>query len=127
MDISSKMIFELDSKKDKTATTPWKDQFKEGIEIGRINICEKINMIILIILSLSLFPICKNINSDKSFSEICNSPEIFEFLLIGIITGIGVCICVFVTALMYSSINRKKTIYKTVSENKVDGKRSLKL
>ena len=127
MDIISKIIFCLDEQKDKKVDTPWKEQFKKGIEIGKKNICEKINMIVLILASVSLFPICENINKGKSFLEILDEHGIFAYCLIAIIANIGLVISVPISAFWYACLNRKKTIYKTVSENKVDGKRSLKL
>ena len=78
-------------------------------------------------LSVSLFPIAMNINNDMSFAKIFNQPQIFTYLIMAIVGGIGVIISVPITAFTYSCLNRKKTIYKTVSENKLDGKRSLKL
>ena len=127
MDIISRMIYHLDDERDKTVDISWKEQFKSGIKIGKEYIAEKINMVIFLILSVSLFPICMNINSDKSFFQICEDTEVFKYLLITIIASIGVVISVPVTACIYACLNRKKTIYKTVSTNKVDGKRSLKL
>ena len=110
MDIISNIISNLDEKKDKT------------LYIG-----EKINIIILIVLSILLFPIAMNINNNMSFIQICSQSEIFVCFLSLIISGIGVVISVPVTSCIYACLNRKKIIYKTVSENKVDGKRSLKL
>lgn len=127
MDIISTVISDLDEHKDKTADIPWKIQFKKGIENESRYVNEKINMIILIILSISLFPIAMNINNDMSFIKICTQPEIFSCLLVLIISCIGVICSVPVASCVYACLNRKKSIYKTVSENKVDGKRSLKL
>lgn len=127
MDIISRIIYCLDEQKDKTVDTPWLEQFKQGIELGKRFVSEKINMIVLILLSVSLFPICVNMNKGMSFSEICGQHGIFIYVLIAIIANIGLVLAVPVTACIYASLNRKKTVYKTVSENKVDGKRSLKL
>lgn len=127
MDIVSRIIYCLDEQKDKTVDTPWGEQFKQGIELGRKFVSEKINMIVLILLSVSLFPICVNINKNMNFIEICSEHGIFAYLLIAIVANIGLVISVPITAFNYACLNRKKTVYKTVSENKVDGKRSLKL
>lgn len=127
MDIISKMICDLDDIKDKTVDVPWIDEFKSGIGIGKKYVAEKINMIIFVVLSVSLFSICANINNDKSFSEICGDTEIFKYFLVIMVASIGVLISIPITSAIYATFNRKKTIYKTVSENKVDGKRSLKL
>ena len=70
MDIISRIIYHLDDQRDKTVDVTWKEEFKMGNEIGKKYITEKINMIIFMVLSVSLFPICANINNDKSFYEI---------------------------------------------------------
>ncbi len=127
MEVVSRLIYHLDSEKDKTLDVSWKEQFKTGIDIGKKYINEKINEIIFIILSVSLFPICMNINNDMKFAEIFNQANIFSYLLIAIVANIGVLISVLITSSVYACFNRKKTIYKTVSENKLDGMRSLKL
>lgn len=127
MDIISIINYDLNEKKDKAVDIPWKTQFFEGMEIGKKYIFEKINIIIFILLSVSLFPIAMNINKGMSFAEICKQPQIFTYLIMAIVGGIGAIISVPITSFTYSCLNRKKTIYKTVSENKLDGKRSLKL
>lgn len=127
MDIISRIIFRLDAQKDKTVDTPWKEQFIQGIEHGKKYVSEKINMIVLILLSVSLFPICVDINKGMNFYDICNQDKIFAYVLIAIVANIGLVLSVLVTASIYACFNRKKTIYKTVSENKIDGKRSLKI
>lgn len=127
MDIISRIICCLDERKDKTIDIPWKTQFFEGIEIGRKFVSEKINMIVLILIGVSFFPICANINKGMSIANIFNQHGIFACSLIAVVANIGLVLAVPITACCYASLNRKKTIYKTVSENKVDGKRSLKL
>ena len=52
--------------------------------------------------------------------------EIFKYVLILIVSCIGILLSVIVTSIVYAFLNKRKTIYKTVSDNKVDGKRSLK-
>lgn len=127
MDMISKIIFHLDAQKDKTVDTPWLEQFKQGIELGKVYIGEKTNMITLVLLGVLLFPICTNINKGTKLAEVFNQPEVFTYSLIAIFTSIGLLLSVPITACLYACINRKKTIYKKVSENKIDGKRSLKL
>lgn len=127
MDIISRIIFRLDDQKDRTDDTPLKELFEQGMELGKKYIVEKVNMIVLVLASVLLFFVCASMNRGMGFSEIINQPEIFAYSLMAIVCGIGVILCVPVTACMYAFLNRKKTIYKTVSENKVDGKRSLKL
>ena len=127
MDIISRIMYCLDEQKNKTIDTPWKDQFKQGIELGRKYVSEKINMIVLILLSISLFPICENINKGMNISEVITDSRIFAYVLVAIVANIGLVLSVPITACVYACLDRKKTIYKTTSENKLDGKRSLKL
>lgn len=127
MDIISRIIYRLDEQKDKTVDTPWKEQFKEGIELGKRYITDKTNLIVLILLSVCLFPICANINQGMNFWNVFKQPNIFAYTLVAIVANIGLVLTVPITAVIYACLNRKKTIYKTTSENKVDGKRSLKL
>ena len=127
MDIISRMIYHLDDERDKTVDVTWRNEFKIGIEIGRKYIAEKINMIIFMVLSVSLFPICASVNNDKSFYEIIGETEIFKYLLILVVASIGILLSVIITSGVYAFLNKRKTIYKTVSDNKLDGKRSLKL
>ena len=127
MEVISKIIYDLDNDKDKSIDTPWKEEFKKGIEFGKKEIYEKINMILFVFFGISLFEISMNINNSKNIGEIFNLPDIFKVALMAVISGIGVIISVPITSAIYSSFNRKKTIYKTISENKLDGKRSLKL
>lgn len=53
--------------------------------------------------------------------------EIFKYVLILIVSCIGILLSVIVTSVVYAFLNKRKTVYKTVSDNKLDGKRSLKL
>lgn len=59
--------------------------------------------------------------------EILNDEKIFLTITIAIIGEIFVVLSLPITSLIYAILYRKKTIYKTVSDNKIDGKRSLKL
>ena len=126
MDVISNIIVTLDGEKDKTIDVPWKEQYVKGIDVGKQYIREKINLIILSSLGSSLFLICMNINK-INFFDIFKQDNIFVYCLTALLTNIGVVIAVIITSLLYSAFCRKKTIYKTTSENKVDGKRSLKL
>ena len=54
-----------------------------------------------------------------------------DFVSYGIISTLSVCIGIIIsipiTSSLYALINGQKTKYKTTSENKIDGKRSLKI
>ena len=127
MDIISRITLNLDEAKNKTEDISWKEQFKEGIKIGRQLISEKINMLFLIFAGITLLPICMYISNGYSIAEILNIDYIFFACLVTFVGNIGLIISVPITSLVYSIFNRKKTVYKTTSENIIDGKRSLKL
>lgn len=127
MDMISRITVNLDEAKDKTEDISWKEQFKEGIKIGKQLISEKINMLFLIFAGITLLPICMYISNGYSIAEILNIDYIFFACLVAFIGNIGLIITVPVTSFVYSIFNRKKTAYKKTSENRIDGKRSLKL
>lgn len=127
MDIISRITLNLDEAKDKTEDISWKEQFKEGIKIGRQLISEKINMLFLIFAGITLLPICMYISNGYNLNEILNIDYIFFACLVAFVGNIGLIVSVPVTSFFYSIFNRKKTMYKTTSENIIDGKRSLKL
>lgn len=127
MDIVSKIISQLDEQKDKTTDTPWKEQYLKGIDIGSKCISERINTMFLILGGIVIIPICIKMNKGIGFSDLFSEADVFAYLLVAIVANIGFAISGPITAFVYACLNRKKTIYKTVSENKLDGKRSLKL
>ena len=66
----------------------------------------------------------------ENYEKIINvfSQDSVSYGLISIISvSIGLIVSIPVTSGVYALINSKKTIYKTTSENKLDGKRSLKI
>lgn len=127
LDIISKIIVDLDENKDKTIDIIFKEQFKQGVGIGKRLFSEKVIMIFLIFLSNSLFQICSNLNNNMNIIESIEQVTVFPYILIAMITNIGVFISIPMTSCMYAWLNRKKIIYKKSSENRIDGKRSLKI
>lgn len=127
MDIISRITGKLDEEKDKAQDVTWKEQFKDGILIGRELISEKISMLFLLFTGLTLVPICLYMNKGYNFIQILNVNEIFMILIIAVLGNLGLVLTVPITSFVYAMLNRKKTIYKKTSENKIDGKRSLKL
>ena len=127
MDIISRITLRLDSEKDKAQDVVWKEQFKIGVNIGKEFISEKINMLILVFGGIILLPVCVYLQKGYTFIEILNLESVFVICIIAFIGTIGLVLSVPITSFIYAMFNRKKTIYKTVSENKLDGKRSLKI
>ena len=62
-----------------------------------------------------------------SFVDIINKETIAQEIISAIAGSMGVVFTVPITSAVYSILNKDKTIYRTVSENKVNGKRSLKI
>lgn len=127
MDTISKIIEKSDTEKDKAQDITWKTQFKEGIIIGRDLISEKVIMLFLIFAGITFYPICIYLQNGYTFVEVLNREFIFIIWTIAIVGNIGLILSVPITSFVYAMFNRKKTIYKTTSENKIDGKRSLKI
>ncbi len=127
MDIISRITMRLDDEKNKTEDIKMKEQFKIGMTIGKEFISEKINMLFLIFIGVAILPICGYISNGYNIMEIFNVSSIFIIFIIAIVGNIGLVLSIPITSFLYAMLNRKKTIYKTVSENKINGKRSLKL
>lgn len=108
------IISNLDELKDKTEDILWKELFKKGMEIGRKILLGMMNIIVLSYIGIAMIFVSSFIITK-------------EMACIAISGCIGMIFSMIVSAFLYSIIYSKKTIYKTVSENKVDGKRSLKL
>lgn len=127
MDIISRIIFRLDEKKNKTQDVPWKDQFKEGMEIGRLAVREKANSLLILGLGIGILPICVYLHKGTKFFDIFLKDEMFFSTFFLIMACIGTFISAISAAVFYAWFNRKKEVYKTTSENMLDGKRSLKI
>ena len=69
-----------------------------------------------------LFMVC-----DFNLIQILNKETIAEEIISAVAGSTGVLYTVPITAFIYSFLNRDKVIYRKTSENKLDGKRSLKL
>jgi uncharacterized membrane protein len=127
MDIVSRIISSLDETKDKTVDIGHREQFKNGMKIGKDFISEKINLIFLFFVGINFVSICNMLKGGYSILEIIDNSQFFVSVLITIIGNIGLVLSVPITSYIYSMFNGKKTAYKTISDNKIDGKRSLKL
>lgn len=127
MGIISRITYLLDKEKDKAQDSTWKEQFKRGMEIGRELVVEKINMIFLIFSGIVLLEVCYYLKLGYTMLEVINLSQTFIVFLMAIIGGIGAVISVPITAMFYAIFNNRKTVYKTISSNKIDGKRSLKI
>ena len=127
MDVGMSIASSLDELRLKTKDMDWKELFKSGMNIGKDIIGTMANTLILAYVGSSLTLILLFMSCDFSFVQILNKETIAEEVISAIAGSMGVVYTVPITAFIYSFLNRDKTIYKTVSDNKVEGKRSLKI
>lgn len=127
MDVGMSIASSLDEIKNKTKDISWKELFKSGMNIGKDVIGTMTNTLILAYVGGALTLILLFLACDMGLTEILNKETISEEIISAIAGSMGVVFTVPITAIIYSILNRRKTIYKTTSENKVEGNRSLKL
>lgn len=127
MDVGMSIASSLDEIKNKTKDITWQELFKSGMTIGKDVIGTMTNTLILAYVGGALKLILLFLACDMHLGEILNKETIAEEIISAIAGSMGVVYTVPITAFVYSFLNRKKTIYKTVSENKIEGKRSLKI
>lgn len=127
MDVGMSIASSLDELRLKTKDMEWKELFKSGMNIGRDIIGTMANTLILAYVGSSLTLILLFLTCDFSFVQIVNKETIATDIISAISGSMGVVYTVPITAFIYGFLNRNKTIYKTVSDNKLEGKRSLKI
>ena len=117
----------------KSATTT--QEFSQGVQILILltiltlapSILIMTTALILAYVGGSLTLILLFMACDFNFVQILNKETIAQEIISAIAGSMGVVYTVPITAFVYSFLNKNKVIYKTESENKVEGKRSLKL
>lgn len=127
MDVGMSIASSLDEIKNKTKDISWKELFTSGMSIGRDVIGTMTNTLILAYVGGALKLILLFLACDMHLVEILNKETIAEEIISAIAGSMGVVYTVPITAFVYSFLNRRKTVYKTISENKLEGKRSLKI
>ena len=127
MDVGMSIASSLDEIKNKTKDISWKELFKSGMNIGRDVIGTMTNTLILDYFGGALKLILLFMACNMPITEILNKETIVEEIISAIAGSMGVVYTIPITAFVYAFLNRKKTIYKTTSENLIDGKRSLKI
>ena len=127
MDVGMSIASSLDEIKNKTKDISWKELFKSGMNIGKDVIGTMTNTLILAYVGGALTLILLFLACNMGFDEILNKETIAEEVISAISGSMGVVFTVPITAIVYAILNRKKTIYKVTSENKVEGQRSLKI
>lgn len=127
MDVGMSIASSLDEIKMKNPDITWKELFKSGMNIGRDVIGTMTNTLILAYVGGSLTLILLFMACNMKFTEILNKETIAEQVIAAIAGSIGVVYTVPITAFVYSVLNKDRVIYNKTAENKVNGKRSLKI
>ena len=127
MDVGMSIASSLDEIKMKNPEITWQELFKSGMNIGRDVIGTMTNTLILAYVGGSMTLILLFMASDLSLLEILNKETIAEQIISALAGSMGVVYTVPITSFIYSILNKDQVIYKKVSDNKLNGKRSLKI
>lgn len=127
MDVGMSIASSLDEIKIKNPEITWKELLKSGMNIGRDVIGTMTNTLILAYVGGSLTLILLFMACDMSILEILNKETIAEEVISAVSGSMGVVFTVPITSAIYAFLNKDKTVYSKVSQNKINGKRSLKI
>ena len=127
MDIGMTIATELGEIRKNNIDITWKELFFEGMNIGRESMRTMTNTLILAYVGNSLTLILLYMANNMSFIDILNREIIAEYIASALAGSMGVVYTVPITSFIYSFFNKDKLIYKKESENRINGKRSLKI
>ena len=127
MDVGMSIASSLDEIKMKNPDITGQELLKSGMNIGRDVIGTMTNTLILAYVGGSLTLILLFMASNMNIYEILNKETIAEQIISAIAGSMGVVYTVPITSAVYAFLNRDQVIYKKTSDNKLNGKRSLKI
>ena len=127
MDVGMSIASSLDEIKMKNPEITWKELLKSGMNIRKDTIGTMTNTLILAYVGGSVSLILLFMASDLSVIEILNKETIAEQIISALAGSMGVVFTVPITSFVYAVLNKDQVIYKKVSDNKLNGKRSLKI
>ena len=127
MDVGMSIASSLDEIKIKNPEITWKELFKSGMNIGRDVIGTMTNTLILAYVGNSITLILLFMACNMKIFDILNKETIAEQIISALAGSMGVVYTVPITSFVYSLLNKDKTIYRKESENRINGKRSLKI
>lgn len=127
MDVGMSIASSLDEIKNKTKDISRKELFVSGMNIGKDVIGTMTNTLILAYVGGALTLILLFMACNIGIGEIVNKETIAQEIISAIAGSMGVVFTVPITSAIYSALNNKKTTYKIMSDNKLDGNRSLKI
>lgn len=127
MNLCMNIIYNLDSGKIDTRDAYQKDLFKLGLIFGQRLSVKLISILIIGFIGMYFVSIVPNVENYEKIINVFSQDSVSYGLISIISVSIGLIVSIPVTSGVYALINSKKTKYKTTSDNKVDGKRSLKI
>lgn len=127
MSMAISLVSKMEEAKSKTEDMSWKQLFETGMNIGGELIGTRVNALVLTYIGSSLIILFMFLGSNLGIGEIGNKEIMAETVMSAVTGSMGILFTVPITSIIYSFLSHRKTIYKTTSENKVDGNRSLKL
>lgn len=128
MHVSISIVSALDEIKMKTPEITWKELFKDGMKVGKEIIGTTSNTLLLAYIgSLLTLILLFMSTTDSNLIRIINKENVAEQLISALSASIGVVLTIPITAISYAKLNKDKVIYRKNSENRVNGKRSLKI
>lgn len=128
MHVSISIVSALDEIKMKTPEITWKELFKDGMKVGKEIIGTTSNTLLLAYIgSLLTLILLFMSTTDSNLIRIINKENVAEQLISALSASIGVVLTIPITAISYAILNKDKVIYRKNSENRVNGKRSLKI
>lgn len=127
MDVGMSIASSLSELKVKKPDMTAKELFKSGMNIGGDMIGTMTNTLILSFIGSSLLLILLYMSASMSIAEVINIEAIATETVCAVSGSIGIVYTVPITAAIFALFNKDKEIYKSKSENIVEGKRSLKL
>lgn len=127
MDVGISIASSLDEIKMKNPEITGQELLKSGMNIGRDVIGTMTNTLILAYVGGSLTLILLFMASNMNMYEILNKETIAEQIISAIAGSMGVVYTVPITSFTYALLNKDKVVYKKTSNNKLNGKRSLKI
>ena len=127
MDVAMSIASSLSEIRKKKPDVTWQELFKSGMSIGKDLIGTMTNTLILAYVGGALSLILLFMANNMSFLEIINKETIASEIISSISGSLGIIYTVPVTSIIYAWLHKDKDFYRVKSENKINGKRSLKL
>lgn len=127
MDVGMSIASSLDEIKSKKSDITGIELFKSGMNIGKDVIGTMTNTLILAYVGGSLTLILLFMACNMEIQDILNKEVIAQEFISALAGSMGVIYTVPITSFVFSVLNKDKTVYKKTSENKIEGKRSLKI